>query len=204
VLNVCRTTASVVTAPPITIRPPSAVFVNNDGEVLTRRIENRGNERAAKAESVTVFRAKVGGPDEYLPRWRVVAPGEVLPFYSGTSAPMIAHIRGAEPFQDKKGQRRQRFSRLRTSRSIGLEVSPALRNRRRSSGRPKIVTYSGALTKEPWMNSMAEIQKHGHVIGSPSARRRFRRALCAWRLPQNLHPCCCRGSSTGPASRARS
>ena len=49
--------------------------------------------------------------DEYLVAMAVVAPGEVLTIYSGNSAPMKLKFEELKQFQDKKGQRRQRFSR---------------------------------------------------------------------------------------------
>jgi hypothetical protein len=41
----------------------------------------------------------------------VVGPGEILTVYSGGSAPMKLRYEELKQFQDKKGQRRQRFSR---------------------------------------------------------------------------------------------
>ena len=41
----------------------------------------------------------------------VVAPGEVLTVYSGGSAPMKLKYDDLKQFQDKKGRRRERFSR---------------------------------------------------------------------------------------------
>jgi hypothetical protein len=41
----------------------------------------------------------------------VVAPGEILTIHSGNSAPMKLKFDELKQFQDKKGQRRQRFSR---------------------------------------------------------------------------------------------
>ena len=49
--------------------------------------------------------------DEYLVAMAVVAPGEVLTIYSGNSAPMKLKFDDLKQFHDKKGQRRQRFSR---------------------------------------------------------------------------------------------
>jgi hypothetical protein len=54
----------------------------------------------------------------------VVAPGEVLTIYSGNSAPMKLKFEELKPFQDKKGQRRQRFSRA-YKQIDRLEVSAA-------------------------------------------------------------------------------
>ncbi len=55
---------------------------------------------------------------------RVVAPGEVLTIYSGNSAPMKLKFDELKQFQDKKGQRRQRFSRA-YKQVDRLEVAPA-------------------------------------------------------------------------------
>jgi hypothetical protein len=41
----------------------------------------------------------------------VVSPGEVLTVYSGNSSPMKLKFEELKQFRDKKGQRRQRFSR---------------------------------------------------------------------------------------------
>jgi hypothetical protein len=41
----------------------------------------------------------------------VVSPGEVLTVHSGASAPMKVKFEELKQFQDRKGQRRQRFSR---------------------------------------------------------------------------------------------
>ena len=41
----------------------------------------------------------------------VVSPGETLTVYSGNSAPMKLKYEELKQFQDRKGQRRQRFSR---------------------------------------------------------------------------------------------
>ena len=49
--------------------------------------------------------------DEYLAAMAVIGPGEVLTVYSGNSAPMRLKYDELKNFQDKKGQRRQRFSR---------------------------------------------------------------------------------------------
>jgi hypothetical protein len=53
----------------------------------------------------------------------VVAPGEQLTIFSGNSAPMRLRYDELKAFQDKKGQRRQRFSRA-YKQVDRLEVSP--------------------------------------------------------------------------------
>jgi topoisomerase-4 subunit A len=62
--------------------------------------------------------------DEYLTAMAVVAPGELLTVYSGNSAPMKLKYEELKAFQDRKGQRRQRFSRA-YKQIDRLEVSPA-------------------------------------------------------------------------------
>jgi len=62
--------------------------------------------------------------DEYLVAMAVVAPGEVLTIYSGNSAPMKLKFEDLKQFQDKKGQRRQRFSRA-YKQIDRLDVAPA-------------------------------------------------------------------------------
>jgi hypothetical protein len=54
----------------------------------------------------------------------VVAPGEILTIHSGNSAPMKLKYEELKQFEDKKGQRRQRFSRA-YKQVDRLEVSPA-------------------------------------------------------------------------------
>ena len=54
----------------------------------------------------------------------VVPPGELLTVYSGNSAPMKLKFDELKQFQDKKGQRRQRFSRA-YKQVDRLEVSAA-------------------------------------------------------------------------------
>jgi hypothetical protein len=48
----------------------------------------------------------------------------MLTVYSGLSAPMKLKFEDLKPFQDKKGQRRQRFSRA-YKQIDRLDVSPA-------------------------------------------------------------------------------
>jgi topoisomerase-4 subunit A len=62
--------------------------------------------------------------DEFLVAMAVVAPGEILTVYSGNSAPMKLKFDELKQYQDKKGQRRQRFSRA-YKQVDRLEVAPA-------------------------------------------------------------------------------
>ena len=57
----------------------------------------------------------------------VVAPGEILTVYSGNSAPMKLKYEELKQFQDRKGQRRQRFSTgLQADRSARGLAAPRL------------------------------------------------------------------------------
>jgi hypothetical protein len=62
--------------------------------------------------------------DEYLTAMAVVGPSEILTVYSGNSAPMKLRFGELKQFQDRKGQRRQRFSRA-YKQIDRLEVSAA-------------------------------------------------------------------------------
>ena len=61
---------------------------------------------------------------EYLVAVAAVAPGEMLIVYSGSSSPMKLKFDELKQFQEKKGQRRQRFSRA-YKKIDRLEVTPA-------------------------------------------------------------------------------
>jgi topoisomerase-4 subunit A len=88
------------------------VFVNNDGEVLALPVSQIEEMSAGKGQNLFGIPGKKSADrDEYLAAMAVVAPGEVLTVYSGNSAPMKLKYDELKPFQDKKGQRRQRFSR---------------------------------------------------------------------------------------------
>jgi len=67
---------------------------------------------------------KSSGRDEYLTAIAVVGPGELLTVYSGASAPMKLKYDELKQFQDKKGRRRERFSRA-YKQIDRLEVTPA-------------------------------------------------------------------------------
>jgi topoisomerase-4 subunit A len=99
--------------------------VNNDGEVLTLPVSQIEEMSAGKGQNLYGIPGKKSADrDEYLAAMAVVAPGEVLTVYSGNSAPMKLKYEELKPFQDKKGQRRQRFSRA-YKQIDRLEVSPA-------------------------------------------------------------------------------
>src|SRR5271170_5141064 len=104
--------ARVLPAQPISNPRAIGVFVNNEGEVLalpSARIEEMS---AGKGQNLYgIPGRKSADRDEYLVAMAVVAPGEVLTVYSGNSAPMQLKYEDLKQFQDKKGQRRQRFSR---------------------------------------------------------------------------------------------
>ncbi len=104
--------ALVLPAQPIAHKAALAVFVNNDGEVLTlpaAQIEEMGSGKGQNLYGIAG--KKSADRDEYLVAMAVVAPGETLTVYSGNSSPMKLKYDDLKQFQDKKGQRRQRFSR---------------------------------------------------------------------------------------------
>jgi topoisomerase-4 subunit A len=104
--------ARVLPAQPITNKSAFAVLVNNDGEVLALPVAQIEEMSAGKGQNLYGIPGKKSADrDEYLAAMAVVAPGEMLTVYSGNSAPMKLKYDELKPFQDKKGQRRQRFSR---------------------------------------------------------------------------------------------
>ena len=104
--------ARVLPAQPIAQKTALAVFVNNDGEVLALPTAQIEEMSAGKGQNLFGIPGKKSADrDEYLVAMAVVAPGEVLTIYSGNSAPMKLKFDELKQFQDKKGQRRQRFSR---------------------------------------------------------------------------------------------
>jgi topoisomerase IV subunit A len=117
--------AKVLPAQPITGPLGVAAFVNNDGEVLALPLEQIEEMSAGKGQNLYGIPGKRSAErDEYLTAMAVVHPGEMLTIYSGNSAPMKLKYEELKQFQDRKGQRRQRFSRA--YRKIDrLEVSPA-------------------------------------------------------------------------------
>jgi topoisomerase-4 subunit A len=97
---------------PIAQKTALAIFVNNDGEVLALPVAQIEEMTAGKGQNLFGIPGKKSADrDEYLVAMAVVAPGEVLTIYSGNNAPMKLKFDDLEQFEDKKGQRRQRFSR---------------------------------------------------------------------------------------------
>jgi topoisomerase IV subunit A len=104
--------ARVLPAQPIGDAAALAVLVNNEGEVLALPVAQIEEMSAGKGQNLYGIPGKKSADrDEYLSAMAVVGPGEVLTVYSGNSAPMKLKYDELKPFQDKKGQRRQRFSR---------------------------------------------------------------------------------------------
>jgi topoisomerase-4 subunit A len=104
--------AKVLPAQPLQSKDALAVFVNNDGEVLALPAAQIEEMSSGKGQNLFGIPGKKSAErDEYLVAMAVVAPGEILTVYSGNSAPMKLKFEELKKFQDKKGQRRQRFSR---------------------------------------------------------------------------------------------
>jgi topoisomerase-4 subunit A len=104
--------ARVLPAQSIAHEAALAVLVNNDGEVLALPVSQIEEMTAGKGQNLYGIPGKKSADrDEYLTAMAVVAPGEILTVYSGGSAPMKLRYEDLKQFQDKKGQRRQRFSR---------------------------------------------------------------------------------------------
>ena len=104
--------AQVLPSQPITHAQALAVFVNNDGEVLALPVANIEEMSSGKGQNLFGITGKKSAVrDEYLAAMAVISPGEILTVYSGNSAPMKLKYEELKQFQDKKGQRRQRFSR---------------------------------------------------------------------------------------------
>jgi topoisomerase-4 subunit A len=116
--------ARVLPAQPITDPASLAVFVGNDGEVLALPVAAIEEMSAGKGQNLFGIPGKKSADrEEYLVAMAVVAPGEQLTVYSGNSAPMKLRHEELKAFQDKKGQRRQRFSRA-YKQVDRLEVGP--------------------------------------------------------------------------------
>jgi topoisomerase-4 subunit A len=117
--------AKVLPAQPLTSKAALAVFVNNDGEVLALPAAQIEEMSSGKGQNLYGIPGKKSADrDEYLVAMAVVAPGEILTVYSGNSAPMKLKFDDLKQFQDKKGQRRQRFSRA-YKQVDRLDVAPA-------------------------------------------------------------------------------
>jgi topoisomerase-4 subunit A len=114
----------VLPAQPITDPAALAVFVNNDGEVLALPVSGIEEMSAGKGQNLFGIPGKKSADrDEYLVAMAVVVPGEQLTVFSGNSAPMKLPFDQLKQFQDRKGQRRQRFSRA-YKQVDRLEVAP--------------------------------------------------------------------------------
>jgi topoisomerase-4 subunit A len=104
--------ARVLPAQPVAHEAALAVLVNNDGEVLALPAAQIEEMTAGKGQNLYGIPGKKSADrDEFLSAMAVVAPGEILTVHSGGSAPMKLKYEDLKQFQDKKGQRRQRFSR---------------------------------------------------------------------------------------------
>ncbi|MGO9935278.1 MAG: DNA topoisomerase IV subunit A [Steroidobacteraceae bacterium] len=116
--------ALVLPAQPVPDRSALAIFVNNNGEVSALPADQIEQMSAGKGQNLFGIPGKKSAArKEYLVAMAVVAPGEVLTIYSGNSAPMKLKFEELKQFQDRKGQRRQRFSRA-YKQVDRLEVSP--------------------------------------------------------------------------------
>ena len=117
--------STVLPAQPISEKASIAIFVNNDGEVLALPASQIEEMSSGKGQNLFGIPGKKSADrDEYLVAMAVVGLGEILTVYSGNSAPMKLKFEELKQFQDKKGQRRQRFSRAYKQISR-LEVSAA-------------------------------------------------------------------------------
>src|ERR1700684_1594229 len=115
----------VLPAQPLGNKEALAIFVNNDGEALALPVNQIEEMTAGKGQNLYGIPGKKSAErDEYLVAMAVGAPAEVLTIYSGNSAPMKLKFEELKQFQDKKGQRRQRFSRA-YKQIDRLEVSAA-------------------------------------------------------------------------------
>ena len=117
--------AKVLPAQPLPGTDSLVIFVNNDGEVLALPGGQIEEMTGGKGQNFYGIPGKKSADrDEYLVAMAVVSPGEVLTVYSGNSAPMKLKYEELKAFQEKKGQRRQRFSRA-YKQIDRLDVSPA-------------------------------------------------------------------------------
>jgi topoisomerase-4 subunit A len=117
--------ALVLPAQPVASPASLALLVNNDGEVLALPVSQVEEMSGGKGQNLYGIPGKKSAErDEFLVAMAVVAPGELLTIFSGNSAPMKLRYEDLKQFQDKKGQRRQRFSRA-YKQIDRLEVSPA-------------------------------------------------------------------------------
>jgi topoisomerase IV subunit A len=115
----------VLPAQPIASEAALAVLVNNDGEALALPVAQIEEMTAGKGQNLYGIAGKKSAErDEYLVAIAVAAPGETLTVYSGNSSPMKLKFEELRQFEDRKGRRRQRFSRA-YKQIDRLEVSPA-------------------------------------------------------------------------------
>jgi topoisomerase-4 subunit A len=104
--------ARVLPAQPIADPAALAILVNNEGEVLALPVAEIEEMSAGKGQNLYGIPGKKSADrDEYLAALAVVGPSDILTVYSGNSAPMKLKYAELKQFQDRKGQRRQRFSR---------------------------------------------------------------------------------------------
>ena len=104
--------ARVLPAQPIGAAAALAVFVNNEGEVLALPVGQIEEMSAGKGQNLYGIPGKKSATrDEFLVAMAVVAPGETLTIHSGNNPPMKLGLDELKAFQERKGQRRQRFSR---------------------------------------------------------------------------------------------
>jgi topoisomerase IV subunit A len=102
----------VLPAQPIASEAALAVLVNNDGEALALPVAQIEEMTAGKGQNLYGIAGKKSAErDEYLVAIAVAAPGETLTVYSGNSSPMKLKFEELRQFEDRKGRRRQRFSR---------------------------------------------------------------------------------------------
>ncbi len=117
--------AHVLPAQPIRSADALAVLVNDEGEVLALKCARIEEMASGKGQNLYgIPGRKSAAREEYLVAIAVVAPGEQLTVYSGNSAPMKLSYEALKAFEDRKGQRRQRFSRA-YKQVDRLEVGPA-------------------------------------------------------------------------------
>ncbi|HEX3847683.1 MAG TPA: DNA topoisomerase IV subunit A [Steroidobacteraceae bacterium] len=117
--------AKVLPAQPIASKEALAILVNNDGEALALRAAQIEEMTSGKGQNLYGIPGKKSADrDEYLVAMAVVSPGEVLTVHSGGSAPMRLKFDELRQFEDRKGQRRRRFSRA-YKQVDRLEVSAA-------------------------------------------------------------------------------
>jgi topoisomerase-4 subunit A len=114
----------VLPAHPVPDPAALAVLVNNDGEVLALPCAEIETMSAGKGQNLYgIAGRKSADREEYLVAAAVVGPGEQLTVWSGNSAPMKLRYEDLKAFRDRKGQRRQRFSRA-YKQIDRLEVTP--------------------------------------------------------------------------------